>query len=414
MNPVNAADPDLSSVDRPLRVLHIGPTPFFSDRGCHIRIRGLVRGLQQHDVQAWVCTYGLGHDVPGIETERIASIPGYRRIDAGPSIFKYLADVLLLAKVCGSILRRRPDVLHGHLHEGALIGHAARTLLFWKRLPLVFDMQGSLTGELDQYGYFRWFPPARWLFHAAEWLIDRMADRIATSSRGSLEIARDRFDIAPQRLCLVPDGTDVPAASEAKAAELRADIGLCGSKMVVIYTGSLKRVKGLDELHATIAGCVARHLPVHFLIVGYPVQETRRFLSDEGLDPYCSLAGRVPFDEISEYLSLADVALEPKSAASGEASGKLLNYMAAGLPVACFDTPNNREMLGENGCYASPDVAEGSAAEGLIDRIAELAADPERARSLGQQAQARASAEYSWEASAATLLDLYHDCLGEF
>ena len=31
-----------AGADRPLRILHIGPTPFFSDRGCHIRIRGLV------------------------------------------------------------------------------------------------------------------------------------------------------------------------------------------------------------------------------------------------------------------------------------------------------------------------------------------------------------------------------------
>jgi len=360
-----------SAEDRPVKVLHIGPTPFFSDRGCHIRIRGLIRGLQRQDAEAWLCTYSLGSDVSDVETERIASIPGYRRIDAGPSIFKYVADLLLLAKVCGSILRRHPDVLHGHLHEGALIGQAARTLLFWRRLPLVFDMQGSLTGELEQYGYFRWFPPARWLFHATEWIIDRMPDRIAASSEGSLEIARDRFGVAAQRLRLVPDGTDVQPVSDERAAELRADLGLPRGKLIVIYTGSLKPVKGLDALHATIAGCAAQHLPVHFLIVGYPVQETRRFLADAGLDPYCALAGRVPFNEISEYLSLADVALEPKPFGTGEASGKLLNYMAAGLPVACFDTPNNRTMLGDSGCYAS---ADGAPADGLIDEIAKLSA----------------------------------------
>jgi glycosyltransferase involved in cell wall biosynthesis len=394
--------------ERPLKVLHIGPTPFFSDRGCHIRIRGLVHALQRRDVDNWVCTYGLGKEVEGVETERIAGIPGYRRIDAGPSVFKYLADVLLLFKVCGSILRRNPDVLHGHLHEGALIGHAARTLLFWRRLPLVFDMQGSLTGELDQYGYFRWFPPIRWLFHATEWIIDRMPDRIAASSRSSLEIALGRFGIPAQRVRLVEDGTDVHAVTPERVTELRGDLGLCGQKTVVVYTGSLKRVKGLDALHATIAGCVARKLPVHFVIVGYPMVATKAFLRDAGLDPYCSLAGRVPFHEISEYLALGDVGIEPKPAGSGEASGKLLNYMAAGLPVVCFDTPNNRAMLGESGCYASADGADG----GLVDAIAELAADPARARHLGVQARARVAAEYSWDASAETLLDLYYDCLG--
>jgi len=395
-----------------VKVLHIGPTPFFSDRGCHIRIRGLVQGLQRHGAECWLCTYGLGSDVAGVETERIANIPGYRRINAGPSPFKYLADLLLLARVCVSILRRHPDVLHGHLHEGALIGHAARTLLFWRRLPLVFDMQGSLTGELEQYGYFRWFPPARWLFCVTEWIINRLPDRIAASSASSLEIARDRFGVAAQRLRLVPDGTDVQPVSEDRAAELRADLGLPSDKLVVIYTGSLKRVKGLEALHATIAGCAQRGLPVHFLIVGYPVQETRKFLAEAGLDPYCALAGRVPFDQISEYLALADGALEPKPAGTGEASGKLLNYMAAGLPVVCFDTPNNRAMLGDSGCYASPDGAPADG-DGLVDELAKLSANRERARALGQQARARVSAEYSWDASAATLLDLYHDCMGD-
>jgi glycosyltransferase involved in cell wall biosynthesis len=387
--------------------LHIGPTPFFSDRGCHIRIRGLVRGLRRHDVESWLCTYGLGGEVADVETERIASLPGYRRLHAGPSVFKYLADVLLLAKVCGSILRRNPDVLHGHLHEGALIGHAARTLLFWRRLPLVFDMQGSLTGELQQYGYFRWFPPARWFFHAAEWIIDRLADRIAASSIGSLEIAQGRFGIAPQRLTLVADGADVHTADPAAVAELRAEMAIPAHKLVVVYSGALKPIKGLDALHAVIAESARRALPVHFLIVGYPVEATRRFICAEGLDPRCSLAGRVPFDQLSEYLALADMAIEPKPAGSGEASGKLINYMAAGLPVACFDTPNNRAMLGDSGCYASP----GSADE-LVDAIAELAADRDRAQALGQQAQTRVEAEYSWDAAADTLLHVYYDCIG--
>jgi glycosyltransferase involved in cell wall biosynthesis len=392
--------------DDHLKVLHIGPTPFFSDRGCHIRIRGLAAALQRRGVESWLCTYGLGRDVPEVETERIAQIPGYRRVDAGPSVFKYLADVMLLFKVCGSILRRRPDVLHGHLHEGALIGQAARTLLFWRRLPLIFDMQGSLTGELEQYGYLR-FPPVRWIFHSVEWLIDRLPDRIAGSSAGSLAIAHERFGIPRERLALVPDGSDIEEPDAEELLHLREELALPSKRTIVAFTGSLLAVKGVDALHAVIAACAARDLPVHFLIVGYPVEGTRRFLCDHGLEPFCSLTGRVRYEQIGRYLALADVAIEPKAAASGEASGKLLNYMAAGLPVACFDTENNREMLGESGCYASVGDA-----EALVEAVAELVRDPQRAEQMGATARARVIAEYSWDASASTLLDLYHDSLG--
>ncbi|MFW2404279.1 MAG: glycosyltransferase family 1 protein, partial [Gammaproteobacteria bacterium] len=77
------------------RVLHIAPTPFFADRGCHIRIRGIVGGLAERGYENLVCTYSIGRDVEGVQTRRCATIPGYTKTEAGPSAFKYVADVFL-------------------------------------------------------------------------------------------------------------------------------------------------------------------------------------------------------------------------------------------------------------------------------------------------------------------------------
>jgi glycosyltransferase involved in cell wall biosynthesis len=386
-----------------LRVLHIGPTPFFSDRGCHIRIRGLVLALQRRGVGCRLATYSHGNDVDGVITNRIAGIPGYTRIDAGPSPFKYLADLLLLWKVCGLLRRWRPHVLHGHLHEGALIGWLARSLVFWRRVPLVFDMQGSLVGELEEHAYFGRIAPLRWIFLAIEWAIDRMPEAIACSSSSSLQIARERFGVPEARLELVPDGVDADAdAIAASGGTASSALQLPADRIIVVYSGALLPVKGLDELHATIAGCADQQLPVHFLLVGYPTEPTQVFLDSAGLTEHCTLTGRVDFGRLSELLAAADIAIEPKQAAAGEASGKLLNYMAAGLPVVCFDTPNNREMLGETGCYASAD----STAQ-LVDGIVRLAGDADRRGQLGAAARARALESYSWDTSAATLEGLY-------
>ena len=51
------------------------------------------------------------------------------------------------------------------------------------------------------------------------------------------------------------------------------------------------------------------------------------------------------------HLGLADVAVSAKRSAS-EANGKLLNYMAMGLPTVAYETPVSRELLGERGTYA--------------------------------------------------------------
>jgi glycosyltransferase involved in cell wall biosynthesis len=101
-----------------------------------------------------------------------------------------------------------------------------------------------------------------------------------------------------------------------------------------------------------------------------------------GLVDLVRLVGRVPYDELPRWLAVADIALEPKEEVSGEASGKVLHYLAAGLPVVCFDTVNNRDLLGELGYYARANGPSFAAA------ILQAADDP-----AGRQARGRAGRE---------------------
>ena len=55
--------------------------------------------------------------------------------------------------------------------------------------------------------------------------------------------------------------------------------------------------------------------------------------------------GRVKYSKAPDLLALADVAVSPKRFGSGEGNGKLLNYMAMGLPVVAFEDPVNRAIL---------------------------------------------------------------------
>ena len=74
--------------------------------------------------------------------------------------------------------------MHAHLHDGALIGYFVSRL---RRVPLVFDYQGSLTREMVDHQFLRRESP---LYRPVAWLertIDGLADVILTSSTNAAE-----------------------------------------------------------------------------------------------------------------------------------------------------------------------------------------------------------------------------------
>ncbi len=394
-----------------LSVLHIAPTPFFSDRGCHMRIRGIIFALKKYPIVNILCTYNLGRDVEGIETVRTASIPGYTKLEAGPSAFKYVADILLFFKVFGQIFSRRPDIIHAHLHEGALIGWLAKSFFFWRKIPMIFDMQGSLVGELEAHGYFTKYHSLKRIFWGLEYLITRMANHFICSSQNSVDILINEFKVRAESVELVNDGADDFSIND--NYPLQEKLGLPKDGAIVIYSGALLEAKGFSHLCNAILLAKKRDIPCHFLVVGYPEQIIHDFIKNNQLEAYCTIAGRVPYEQLGSYLALADIALEPKLSDSGEASGKILNYMGAGLPVVCFDNTSNRQLLGQWGFFANDSLHEGAGIfeNALIDQIANIISDPDKGMKAGAEGKKRVTDNFSWLAAGEKIQSVYHLCL---
>ena len=111
-----------SNSQRALRVLMIAPTSFFADYGCHVRILEEARVLQRLGHHVTIVTYHSGNPVPGMDIRRTLSIPWRRDYVVGSSRHKIAFDALLGLKTFQLLAQERFDVVHAHLHEGALIG----------------------------------------------------------------------------------------------------------------------------------------------------------------------------------------------------------------------------------------------------------------------------------------------------
>ena len=351
-----------------------------------------------------LCTYPLGRDLPDLDIRRITAVDGYERTEAGPQKGKILADIKLITLALRTAFRERPDVIHAHLHEGALIGWLVRWALIWRRIPLVADLQGGLVGELADHGFFSRLGalgnPLRWIFRLIESFILALPAHLFCSSGNSEKIFRNDYRIRASRLTRLDDRVDLaaydPAHVTAVASSFSEDV------FVVTYSGSLLPIKGLDVLQEVILSLTKKRPDIGFLLVGYPTDVMAEFVEAHGIADRVSLAGRVAFESLPNYLLSAHVGIEPKQSASGEGSGKLLHYMAAGLALAAFPSEHNRTLAGDEA------LAQGSTAEALVAQIEALADDRARCRAMGLKNRERVQ-PYSLQSGGRMIADVYQN-----
>jgi len=392
----------------------LAPTPFFADRGCHVRIYEEARALQKRGHQVEIVTYHLGREVSGLRVQRIQDFPWYQKLEAGPSPHKLYLDAFLLGLAARRVREFAPDLIHAHLHEGCWIGHWLRPASWssGRRLPLVFDYQGSLADEAMSHGWVREGSLGHRLLAGVEAWINRRADCILVSSGPLAENLRGIPAARRGGVEVVRDGVDGSLFRPDPDPELRPRLGIPADALLVVFLGLLTPYQGVDLLLESARLAAAEEPRLHFLVMGYPDEDRYQARARElGLAGKITFTGRVNYFEASKWLAAGDLAAAPKICRT-ESNGKLLDYLACGLPVAAFDTAVNREILRECAVYAEllPGDA-GASARNLAAAMLALARDAGRRRELGVAGRRMAEREYSWDASAARIEEIYRRLL---
>jgi glycosyltransferase involved in cell wall biosynthesis len=388
------------------RILMIAPTSFFLDYGCHVRILEEARALLAQGQRVRIVTYYLGRDWPDLDIARSAPTPWHADYEVGSSPHKIAFDVLLSWRALREALRWRPHLIHGHLHEGALIGKVLAKLL---HVPLVFDFQGSMTAEMLDHGFVKRDSVTHYWWRRLEDRIVEMPDAIISSTVHSTELL-DRVFGRREGVYPLPDSVNLDyfrsdCITPAERQRRRAELGIPSDRQLVVYLGLLADYQGIPQLLAAAARLRARNYPVSFLVMGFPgIDKYSRQAQDLGLGPQdVTFTGKIPYEDAPAYLALGDLAVAPKVSAT-EGSGKILNYMAMALPVVTYDTQVSREYLGTLGIYASPlgDVP------ALARALAFLVRNPTAGKQLGEQLRERAGRHFSWDRTGRQLMRIYN------
>jgi glycosyltransferase involved in cell wall biosynthesis len=169
---------------------------------------------------------------------------------------------------------------------------------------------------------------------------------------------------------------------------------------VILYT-RFAGVRPADVI--AIWAHVRKHLPdARVTVVGRGVGGEERALAGE---PGIEVAGWVEPQSLPTLFAGMQVAVVPwADTPSNRArhSAKVLELMAAGLPIVAYAVGELPVTLGETGILVPPGDA-----TAFAQAVAELLADPERARRLGAAAQIRVRERFGWPHLADVALAAY-------
>jgi len=391
-----------------IKILVVAPTPFFSDRGTHIRILEEALALEKLGHQITIATYHIGKDIHNeidtkIDVRRIRRLLfWYKKIEAGPDWQKIILDLMLIRKAFYLARTQKPDIIHGHLHEGVLIGWIVQKLLWWRNIKLVADFHGSLTKEMVSHGYLK--NGLTHIFRSVEKTINNLGDYAVSSSGEGLQ---DILSARENRNCeVVLDGVNLNSFAGSRSKdEIRHELELPKDRFIVGYTGGLVSNKGIDYFLDAIKLVLERRPDTFFLIGGFPAHQVEKFIETNNFQKSIRLISPLDYFRLPEVLQACDVAVDPKDSDVQQASGKMLNYMAAGLPIVCFDKPNNRNYLGDGGYFCS----EMSAKE-IANGILYFVNRPYEIKEKSEMNKKRAQ-EFSWNKAGEKLDLIYKNLL---
>jgi len=240
------------------------------------------------------------------------------------------------------LLRRRPDVIFNYSvpTSGWQLTTIARTLgipIIYRAIDVSHRIRASrLSGLIKMAESF--------VIKKSDWISCNNGQMLSYVREIGARVSCSSVDRPPLDLDLFSK-----KFSDAERKKLRDLLGIPKGKTVVTYMGSFFYFSGLPEVIKSIAD----HEEAVLLLIGSGEQdnELRDLVSHLRLQSKVIFTGPVPYLELPRYFAISDVGINPMEAALVSQTAlpnKVLQYMAANLPIVSTDLPGLRSELGDS------------------------------------------------------------------
>jgi glycosyltransferase involved in cell wall biosynthesis len=225
------------------------------------------------------------------------------------------------------------------------------------------------------------------------------------------EIASTRGGMPPERVFIVRVS---PQPEKMRRGPARPELKQ-GKPYLVVYLGVMGPQDGLDLLLESIQTIVREKNRRDTLFVligdGTELPRLKTLVAEKGIEPWVKFTGRIPSQELAVYLSTADVGVAPdplNPMNDKSTMGKILEYMAFGLPVVLYDLTEGRRSAGEAALYARPNDP-----KDFAEQILRLLDSETLRRRLGECGRRRIEENFNWETDRKALLAAYAAALAK-
>lgn len=326
-------------------------TPFPANQGTAAAIREVINALVKREHEIHVVTYyqGRAAELPGVHIHRIPRIGRLDESFVGFTKKRPLLDLALAFKTLQVVREVRPQVIHAHHHEGVLAAFPSRLIT---GIPVVYHCVASMEEELPLYIRPRFL--VQKLGRLLDVFIPNLADCCGVASPDLVDTIR-RNGSSRKQIFDLPTIVDTSIFTGGNGKKLRDRYGMTNDP-IVLYTGTIDEFQGIDNLLKSMI-IVVRKLPSTKLVMAICVSNRNQIKKYKTLAEELGLKNNVmflensPFNELPHLLAAADVTVMPRESCAGFPV-KLLNYMAAGKPIAAMRGTAKILEEGENGLIA--------------------------------------------------------------
>jgi glycosyltransferase involved in cell wall biosynthesis len=310
-----------------------------------------------------------------------------------------LWDLAGLVRLSNFLRREHYGIVHTHTSKGGFVGRLAAWLA---GVPvIVHTAHGFAFHERSPHS-------ARLFYSTLERIASRWCDRIVSVSEFHRHWALELGICGSSKILAIPNGTAALTNPELPRSELRRQLGVRNTDLLILSMARLAPDKGLEYLIEAAGILLRTERRFQIVIAGDGPVRARL----EELTRHLGVADWVTFlgfrEDVSDLLAASDLVVLP-SLREG-LSIALLEAMAAGKPIIATNIGSHRELASQAEIARLVSPADAPA---LSEAILQVSADSNLMSRFGTNARSLFEARYTEERMLSAYKQLYFGLLRE-